>query len=98
MKLANVLLMRAVVGTVGAVLLALCFFVALRGGLSALAGVPRTDAAVTAGLLAFLAWTIAALTSFTSRSAVQAGAWVYGASAVFAVIGWACADRGGALA
>lgn len=98
MKPAKVLMMRAVVGTAGALLLAFCFFVALRGGLSALVGVPRTDAGITAGLLAFLAWTVAALTAFTSRSAEQAGAWVYGGAAVFAMIGWLCTSQGPGLA
>lgn len=94
----TVMLVRMLTGTVGGVLLALCFFAALSGTLHLFIGVPRLDAAVTAGLLAFLVWTIAALAAFTSRSATQASAWVFGATVVFGCIGLACSMGGSSLA
>lgn len=81
-------LARTLLGTLGGFVLALSFFAALSGSLTALIGVPRIDAAVTAGLLAFLVWTIAALAAFTARSVGLTGVWVFGSSAALALIGW----------
>lgn len=98
MNVSNLLRRRAVTGTLGSLALAVTFFLAMRGGLSVVAGMPQLDAAIHAGLLAFLAWTVAMLTAFTARDAAQGGVWVYGSALVCAVFGWACTGAGSVAA
>lgn len=81
-------LMRALIGTLGGFVLAMSFMVGTAGVLAASGLLARADAVVTAGMLAFLVWTIAVLVVFGAASVQRAAAWVLGSATVFALLGW----------
>jgi hypothetical protein len=51
---------------------------------------PRADAVVASGMLAFLVWLVSVLVAFGAASVQRAAVWVLGGSAGFALLGWAC--------
>lgn len=77
-------------GVFGGFGLALCFMVGTAAAMTAAGWMGRADATITAGMLAFLVWTAAALGAFAARSARRAAAWGSGCAAGFALLGWIC--------
>ncbi len=80
------LLIRSVLGFGGGYLLALCFTIAVGVLLAQFAGVPRADAAVLAGMLSFLVWTMALLVAFAASSTARATAWIVGSIALLCLV------------
>jgi len=81
-------LSRALIGALGGFVLAMAFVIGAAGLLTVSGLLTRADAVVAAGMLAFLAWTIAVLVAFAAASARRAAAWVLGSATGFALLGW----------
>jgi hypothetical protein len=83
-------LSRALIGTLGGFIAAFTFMVGLAALLFALRLLSRADAAVTAGMLAFLVWAAALLVAFGAATTQRAAAWIGGSSVAFSALGWIC--------
>ncbi len=81
-------LTRTLIGALGGFVLAMSFMSGVAGTLAAGGLLARADAVVTAGMLAFLVWTIAVLVAFSAATVRRAAAWVLGSATGFALLGW----------
>ncbi len=81
-------LVRLVLGIGGGYLVSLGFtaFFGLLLGSTGLAS--RADAAVYAGMAAFLAWTFAVIIAFGAASTTRAAAWILGSAALLTLGAW----------
>jgi hypothetical protein len=82
--------MRALIGVFGGFAFALCFMVGMASSMAAAGWLSRADAAVAAGMLAFLVWMSSVLTSFAAASAWRAAAWLAAPACAFALLAWWC--------
>ena len=83
-------LARTLIGTLGGFVTAQSFMAGAAAALIATNWMPRADAVVASGMLAFLVWVMAVLVAFGADSAQRAAAWVLGGGAGFALLGWSC--------
>jgi len=79
---------RALTAIAGGYLLALAFTGAAAALLCRVGGLDRADAFVAAGMLAMLAWPLAAIVSYAARSAGRGAAWVFGAALLLGATAW----------
>lgn len=83
-------LTRAIIGTLGGFVTALSFMVGTAAAIIATNWMPRADAVVASGMLAFLVWVTAVLVAFGAESTQRAAAWILGGGTGFALLGWGC--------
>jgi len=83
-------LTRALIGALGGFAAALCFMIGTASVLAATGWLPRADAAIAAGMPAFLIWMMAVLIAFGAASVCRAAGWVFGGATGFALLGWMC--------
>lgn len=89
-------LARALIGTLGGYVLAISFMAAGSGVLMATGWMRRADAVVSTGMAAFLIWMLALLVAFGAATVSRAAAWVLGAAAGLALLGWGGLSLAGA--
>ena len=89
-------LARALIGTLGGYVLAMSFMAAGSAVLLATGWMPRADAVVGTGMLAFLVWMTALLVAFGAATVSRAAGWVLGGAIAFALLGWGGLSLAGA--
>ncbi len=80
--------MRSLIGVIGGFLLAQSFMAGSAAAIAAAGWMPRVDATITAGMLAFLVWMAAILAAFSAASAWRAAAWGLGSAVAFGLLAW----------